>query len=175
MPHAHLATPKSTASTAAKAVVTQIMFRRFDLMTANSPGCSSAFQDTFLRGLICCLVTGFLCAMVISVRNGLRHLERLSLWLPSLTGLGARVRARSQMRSRKRLTGVVSELSTVRIIDELSLQLSAYARFVPVGTKAAGSHRHHLDARGVRGFYETMRPTFATKSELLLQGELCVK
>jgi hypothetical protein len=67
MPHAHLATPRSTARTAAKAVVTQIMFRRFDVMTVNSPGCSNAFQDTFLRGLLCCLVTGFLCAMVISV------------------------------------------------------------------------------------------------------------
>ena len=91
MPHAHLATPRSTARTAAKAVVTQIMFRRFDVMTANSPGCSNAFQDTFLRGLLCCLVTGFLCAMIISVREGLRHLKCLSLWLPSLMGLGARV------------------------------------------------------------------------------------
>jgi hypothetical protein len=44
-----------------------------------------------LRGLLCCLVTGFLCAMIISVREGLRHLKCLSLWLPSLMGLGARV------------------------------------------------------------------------------------
>jgi len=74
--HAHLATPRSTARTAAKAVVTQIMFRRFDVMTANSPGCSNAFQDTFLRGLLRCLVTGFLCAMAISAE--LRHLKWLS-------------------------------------------------------------------------------------------------
>jgi hypothetical protein len=67
MPHAHLATAKSRASTAAKAVVTQVMFRRFDLITANSSGCSNAFQDTFLRGLLCCLATGFLCAIVVSV------------------------------------------------------------------------------------------------------------
>jgi hypothetical protein len=90
MPHAHLATPRSTARTTAKAVVTQIMFRRFDVMTANSPGCSNAFQDTFLRGLLCCLVTGFLCAMAISV-SGAPVLEMPELWLPSLTGLGARV------------------------------------------------------------------------------------
>jgi hypothetical protein len=74
MPHTHLATAKSTASTAAKAVVTQIMFRRFDVITANSPGCSNAFQDTFLRGLLCGLVTGFLCAMDISV-SGAQALE----------------------------------------------------------------------------------------------------
>jgi hypothetical protein len=151
MPHAHLATAKSRANTAAKAVATQIMFRRFDAMTANSPGCSNAFQDTFLRGLLCCLVTGFLCAMIISVREGLRHLKCLSLWLPSLTGLGARVCARLQMRPTKRLTGVVSELSTVRIIDELSLQLSASARSLPVPRqRQRASHRHSLDARGVR-------------------------
>jgi hypothetical protein len=90
MPHAHFATPRSTARTAAKAVVTQIMFRRFDVMTANSPGCSNAFQDTFLRGLICCLVTGFLCAMAISV-SGAPALEMPEAWLPSLTGLGDRV------------------------------------------------------------------------------------
>jgi hypothetical protein len=90
MPHAYLATAKSRASTAAKAVVTQIMFRRFDLIAANSPGCSNAFQDTFLRGLICCLVTGFLCAMAISV-SGAPALEMPEARLPSLTGLGARV------------------------------------------------------------------------------------
>jgi hypothetical protein len=66
------------------------MFRRFDVMTANSPGCSNAFQDTFLRGLICCLVIGFLCAMAISV-SGAPALEMPELWLPSLTGIGARV------------------------------------------------------------------------------------
>ena len=44
-----------------------------------------------------------------------------SLWLPSLTGLGARVRARSQTQRSKPLTPVVSKLSTVRMIDELSL------------------------------------------------------
>jgi hypothetical protein len=44
------------------------------------------------------------------------------LWLPSLTGLGARVSARSQMRPTQRLTAVVSKLSTVRMIDELSLK-----------------------------------------------------
>ena len=90
MPHAHFATPRSTARTATKAVVAQIMFRRFDVMTANSPGCSNAFQDTFSRGLICSLVTGFLCAMAISV-SGAPALEMPEAWLPSLTGLGDRV------------------------------------------------------------------------------------
>ena len=90
MPHAHLAMPRSTARTAAKAVVTQIMFRRFDVMTANSPGSSNAFQDTFLRGLLCCLVTGFLCAMAIAV-GGAQALEMPELWSPSLKGIGARV------------------------------------------------------------------------------------
>jgi hypothetical protein len=64
------------------------MFRRFDVMTANSPGCSNAFRETFLRGLLCCLVTGFLCAMAISV-SGAPALEMPEAWLPSLTGLGA--------------------------------------------------------------------------------------
>jgi hypothetical protein len=34
-----------------------------------------------LSGLLCCRITGFLCAMVIPVREGLRHLECLSLCL----------------------------------------------------------------------------------------------
>jgi hypothetical protein len=45
--------------------------------------------------------------------------------VPSLAGLGARASARSQMRPTKRLTALVSKLSTVRMIDELSLQPSA--------------------------------------------------
>jgi hypothetical protein len=60
-------------------------------MTASSPGCSNAFQETFLRGLPCCLVTGFLCdAMAISV-SGAQALEMPELWLPSLTDLGVPV------------------------------------------------------------------------------------
>ncbi len=36
------------------------------------------------------------------------------------------------MRQTERLTGLVSKLSTVRMIDELSLQLSAYTRSRPI-------------------------------------------
>src|ERR1019366_56389 len=124
-----------------------IMFRRFDITTGKNPDRSSAFNGlAFLRSLFCCRLTPvFFCAMVISISEGLRHLECLSLWLPSLTGLGARVSARSQMRPTKRLTAVVSKLSTVRMIDELSLQLSAYAPFqARSGTKAAGWRRSPL-------------------------------
>jgi hypothetical protein len=78
-------------------------------MTANSPGCSSAFQDKFLRGLLG-LVTGFLCAMAISV-SGAPVLEMPELWLPSRRVFVPVFRATSQMRPRKLLTGVVSELS----------------------------------------------------------------
>ena len=60
------------------------------------------------------------------------------------------------MRPTRRLTVVVSELSTVRMIDELSLQLSASARSMPVLRRrqrldalAAIMHPHRLDARGV--------------------------
>ena len=130
----------------AKAVVTQVMFIRFDVTTGKNPDRSEAFNGlTFLRGLLCCRITGFLFAIVIPVSERLRHLECLSLWLPSPKGLGARVSARSQMRPTKRLTAVVSKLSTVRMIDELSLQLSAYAPFqARSGTKAAGWRRSPL-------------------------------
>ena len=59
------------------------------------------------------------------------------------------------MRPTKRLTVVVSELSTVRMIDELSLQFSASARSLPVLRRqrldalAAIVRPHRLDARGV--------------------------
>ena len=56
-----------------------------------------------------------------------------------LTGLGARVSARLQMRPTQRLTAVVSKLSTVRMIDKLSLQLSVFGPLQGAsGTKAAG-------------------------------------
>ena len=77
--HVHLATPRRTASTVAKRVVTQIMFRRFEVTTGKNPDRSVAFNGlAFLRGLRCGRITGFLCAMVIPVSEGLRHLERLS-------------------------------------------------------------------------------------------------
>jgi hypothetical protein len=46
-------------------------------------------------------------------------LECLSLWLPSLAGLGARASAKLQMRPMKGLKALVSERTTVRMIDEL--------------------------------------------------------
>jgi hypothetical protein len=67
-PYVHLATPKRTASTVAKAVVTQIMFRRFDVTRRNTPDRSDAFKDlTVLRDLLCCRIAGFLRVMVIPV------------------------------------------------------------------------------------------------------------
>jgi hypothetical protein len=66
----------------ATTVVTQIMFRTFEVTTGNNPDRSGAFNGlAFLSGLLCCRITGFLCAMVIPVREGLRHLECLSLCL----------------------------------------------------------------------------------------------
>jgi hypothetical protein len=61
----------------AKTVVTQIMFRRFDLTTGKNPDRSGAFNGlVLLRGLLCCRLTPvFFCAMVISVSEGLRHLS----------------------------------------------------------------------------------------------------
>ena len=103
----------------AKTVVTQIMFRRFEVTTGKNPDLSGAFNGlAFLRGLLGCRTTGCLCAMVVPVSKWLRHLERLSLWLPCLAGLGALIPVTSQMRPPKRLTALVSELSTVRMIDE---------------------------------------------------------
>jgi hypothetical protein len=64
----HLAAPRRTASTVAKAAVTQIMFRRFDATTGKNPDPSGAFNGlTFLRGLPCCRISGFLRAMIIPV------------------------------------------------------------------------------------------------------------
>jgi hypothetical protein len=64
-PYAHLATPRSTLSTAAKTVITQIIFRRFEVTTGKKPDLSGDFNGcAFLRDLRCCRVTGFLCAMV---------------------------------------------------------------------------------------------------------------
>jgi hypothetical protein len=133
MPQLHLATPRRTASTVAKAAVTQTMLRRFDVTTGKNPEPSGAFNGLrFWRGLVCCRFARFLCAMAVPVSEGLRHLDCLSLWLPSLTGLGAPVSARSQMRPTKRLTALVSERSTVCMIDELSMQLQHTRRSMPV-------------------------------------------
>jgi hypothetical protein len=45
----------------AKTVVTQIMFRRFEVTTGNNPDRSGGFNClAFLRGLLCCRITGFL-------------------------------------------------------------------------------------------------------------------
>jgi len=66
----------------ATTVVTQIMFRRLEVTTGKNPDRSGAFNGlAFLLGLLCCRITGFLCAMVIPVSEGLRHLEWLSLCL----------------------------------------------------------------------------------------------
>jgi hypothetical protein len=62
MHQVHLATPRRTASTAAKAVVTQVMFRRFDVTTEKNPDPSGA-----LCGLFCRRIVGFLRAMAIPV------------------------------------------------------------------------------------------------------------
>jgi hypothetical protein len=69
--HVHLATPRRTASTVAKRVVTQIMFRRFEVTTGKNPDRSVAFNGlAFLRRLLCCRIAGFVCAMVIPVSEG---------------------------------------------------------------------------------------------------------
>jgi hypothetical protein len=52
----------------AKAAVTQIMLRRFDLTTGKNPEPSGAFDGLpFWRGLLCCRIADFLRAMVIPV------------------------------------------------------------------------------------------------------------
>jgi hypothetical protein len=81
--HVHLATPRRTASTVATTVVTQIMFRTFEVTTGKNPDRSGAFNGlAFLRGLLCCRITGSLCAMVIPVSGGSSGtLEWLSLCL----------------------------------------------------------------------------------------------
>ena len=71
------------------------MLKRSDLTIGMSLEPSGIL--TFWRGLLCCRFAGFLRAMVF-LWLGLRHLECLSLWLPSLAGLGARVSSRLQMR-----------------------------------------------------------------------------
>jgi hypothetical protein len=64
----HLATPRTTASTVAKAAVTQVMFRRFDVTTEKNPDPSGGFDGlTFLGGFPSCCIAGFLRAMVIPV------------------------------------------------------------------------------------------------------------
>jgi hypothetical protein len=68
MSQVHLATPRRTASTVAKAAVTQIMFRRFEVTTGKNPEPSGAFNGlTFWRDLLCCRFAGFIRAMVIPV------------------------------------------------------------------------------------------------------------
>ena len=60
----------------AKTVVTQIMFRRFEVTTGNNPDRSAAFNDlAFLRGLLCCRIAGFLCAIVIQSGVGVADAE----------------------------------------------------------------------------------------------------
>jgi hypothetical protein len=66
----------------ATTVVTQIMFRRFEVTTGNNPDRSDAFNGlAFLRGLLCCRITGSLCATVIPVSEGIGHLEWQSVCL----------------------------------------------------------------------------------------------
>jgi hypothetical protein len=66
----------------AKTVVTQIMFRRFEVTTGKNPDRSGAFNGlAFLRALLWCRITCFPCAIVIPVSEGLGHLEWLSLRL----------------------------------------------------------------------------------------------
>jgi hypothetical protein len=75
----HLVTPRRTASTAANAVVTQVMFRKFDLTIGNNPDRSDAFNDLpFLRGLLFRGVTGFLFAIDIPVSKS------SGTWMPAL-------------------------------------------------------------------------------------------
>jgi hypothetical protein len=53
------------------------------------------------------------------------------------------------MRQTERLTTLVSKLSTVRMIDELSLQLSAYARCRPILGQEQPARRARRDAATV--------------------------
>jgi hypothetical protein len=59
------------------------MSRRFEMTTGNNPDRSDAFNGlAFLRGLLCCRITGSLCVTVIPVSEELiRYLEWLSLCL----------------------------------------------------------------------------------------------
>ena len=97
------------------------MFRRFEVTTGNNPDRSGGFNGlAFLRCLLCCRITGFLCATAIPFERGAQAFR--------VAEPASRL-ARSPMWPTKRLTALVSKLSTVRMIDELSLHLSAYARF----------------------------------------------
>jgi hypothetical protein len=70
------------ASTVAKTVVTQVMFKRFEVTTGNNPDRSGAFNNlAFLRGLLCSRITGFLCAMVVPVSERLSYSKCPSLYL----------------------------------------------------------------------------------------------
>jgi hypothetical protein len=56
----------------AKTVVTQIMFRRFEVTTGKNPDRSGAFNGlAFLRALLWCRITAFPCAMVVPASAGL--------------------------------------------------------------------------------------------------------
>jgi hypothetical protein len=60
----------------ANAVVTQAMFRQFDLTMGNSFDRLDALNDLpFFRDLLFCRVTGFLLAIDIPVSKKLRHLD----------------------------------------------------------------------------------------------------
>jgi hypothetical protein len=67
----------------ATTVVTQIMFRTFEVKTGKNPDRSGAFNGlALLRGLLCCRITGSRCAMAIPVSGGSSGtLEWLSLCL----------------------------------------------------------------------------------------------
>jgi hypothetical protein len=72
-PYIHLAAPRRTASTAANAVVTQIMFRRFDVTrTGKVLDAFGVFNGlTFLRGLISYRITGSLFVMAVQQQGAL--------------------------------------------------------------------------------------------------------
>ncbi len=58
----------------AKTVVTQIMFRRIEVTTGKNSDRSGAFNGlAFLRALLWCRITGFPCAIVIPVSEGLKQ------------------------------------------------------------------------------------------------------
>src|SRR6266403_1646780 len=106
----------------AKTVVTQIMFRRFEVTTGNNPDRSGAFNGFSIFARIALLSHHRLSLRHgCSCERGLSHLE----W---------HVSARSQMRPTKRLTALVCRLST----DELSLRRSAYARSRPNRAEGRG-------------------------------------
>ena len=126
------------------------MFRRFEVTTGNNPDRSDAFNGfAFLRDLLCRCITGSLCAMVNPVSEGAQTLGAPEALIAFPGWFWCRFSARSQMRQTERLTTLVSKLSTVRMIDELSLQLSAYARCRPILGQEQPARRARRDAATV--------------------------